>query len=100
MNVSPGFDLHGVFLSMIVRPVLRFLAALLLLAPGVGTPAHAQKGEKDVPAYLRTNSPGVFAAFRPVVAQPSQSTVRIRCGDKKEPVALGTVVGADGWILT
>lgn len=38
------------------------------------------------------------AVFRDVVAQPSQSTVVVRCEGKE--VALGTVVGAEGWILT
>jgi serine protease Do len=47
--------------------------------------------------YQRSNS-RVLAAFRKVVARPSRSTVRVKCGGKA--VALGTVVGADGWILT
>jgi serine protease Do len=33
-----------------------------------------------------------------MVAKPSQSTVRVRCGERD--VALGTIVGSDGWILT
>jgi serine protease Do len=37
-------------------------------------------------------------AFDPVVAKPSVSTVRVRCDGKD--VALGTVTGANGWILT
>jgi serine protease Do len=62
--------------------------ALLLLAGGV---ARAQdSGFKS--------SPKVLEAFRPVVARPSQSTAVVRCDGKD--VALGTVVGADGWILT
>jgi serine protease Do len=39
-----------------------------------------------------------MAAFREVVAEPSYSTVRIVTNGKE--VALGAVVGADGWILT
>jgi len=74
------------------------LAALLSLGPGAA-PAHAEPRDKDgISPNLHTNSPQVLAAFRPVVAQPSASTVRVRCG--KSVVALGTVVGADGWILT
>ena len=58
--------------------------------------ARAQLGDDtSVGRYLRT-SPKVLAAFRKVVAEPSQSTVRIRCAGKN--VALGTVVGAKGWI--
>jgi serine protease Do len=37
-------------------------------------------------------------AFRAVVAKPGQSTVRLQCDGKD--VALGTVVGPDGWVLT
>ncbi|HBO43979.1 MAG TPA: hypothetical protein DD670_08615, partial [Planctomycetaceae bacterium] len=40
----------------------------------------------------------VKAAFREVVAKAAKCVVRIRC-DKKD-VALGTIVGPDGWILT
>src|SRR5262249_2531330 len=39
-----------------------------------------------------------LAAFREVVAKPRKSLVRIQCDDKD--VALGTVVAADGWVLT
>jgi hypothetical protein len=57
---------------------------------GVG-PAQAQR------ATLK-NDRAVLAAFRSVVAKPSQSTVRILCDGKD--AALGTVVAADGWIVT
>jgi serine protease Do len=49
-------------------------------------------------AQQRKSSPAVLAAFKPVVAGPAESTVRVLCGGKE--TALGTVVGADGWILT
>src|SRR5947209_15600840 len=65
------------------------LAALLCLPP---CPALAQLDE------LRKASPKVFAAFRDVIAKPSKSLVRIQCDDKD--VALGTVVAADGLVLT
>ena len=44
------------------------------------------------------SSPEVLSAFHAVVAKPSQSAVRVQCGDQN--VALGTIVGPDGWILT
>ena len=44
------------------------------------------------------NNPRVLAAFRPVVALARASTVSVRCDGKE--VALGTVVEANGWILT
>jgi serine protease Do len=43
-------------------------------------------------------SPKLLAAFREVVAEPARGTLRVLCGGKE--VALGTVVGADGWVLT
>lgn len=46
----------------------------------------------------QTKSPQIVGLFRDVVAKPSQSTVRVLVADKE--VALGTVVSADGWILT
>src|SRR5262249_39684697 len=68
------------------------LAALLLLAQA--TPVLAQRRSS---APIR-NSPAVVAAFRNVVAKPSESTVRILCDDNES--ALGTIVAADGWIIT
>ena len=66
------------------------LCGALLLA----SPALAQRGRDDYPK----SSPKVMAAFRDVVAAPSNSTVRVLVEGKD--VAFGTVVGADGWILT
>jgi serine protease Do len=47
--------------------------------------------------YLRSHST-VTTAFREVVATPSKSTVRVLVGGKQ--AALGTIVDADGFILT
>lgn len=44
------------------------------------------------------NHPTVLAAFRDVVKLPSMCTVRVFCGGKQ--VACGTIVDADGLILT
>jgi serine protease Do len=46
----------------------------------------------------QTKSPQIVGLFREVVAKPSQSTVRVKVADKD--AALGTIVSADGWILT
>lgn len=51
-------------------------------------PVHGQQGK----------NPQILQAFRPVVAKPSQSTVRV-LADGKE-AALGVVISPDGWILT
>lgn len=42
----------------------------------------------------------VLAAFRDVVSAPSKSTVQIYSDGQKEPSALGTIVDANGYILT
>jgi len=67
------------------------LAALVLLLHQAG-PVSAQSDTSS------RNSPAVLAAFRNVVARPSESTVRVLCDDKE--AALGTIVSADGWIVT
>jgi serine protease Do len=56
-----------------------------------------QGDDDDFPEYQRTNA-RVMAAFRQAVAAAAPSTVRIRCDG--QDAALGTIVGADGWILT
>jgi serine protease Do len=78
-----------------MRTTARFLASLAILLAGLGLvgPAAGQ----DVRDFLR-GGPKVLAAFRPVVAHPSDSAVRVRSGGRD--VALGAVVGADGWIIT
>jgi serine protease Do len=72
------------------RLALTAAACLGLLLPAA---ARAQKKED-----LTKNSPQVLAAYREVVAKARQSTVKVRCDGKD--VALGTVVGAGGWVLT
>jgi serine protease Do len=69
------------------------LALVALFGLGLCGPASAQ----NVRDFLR-DGPKVREAFRPVVNHPSASAVRVRCGGKD--VALGTIVGADGWIIT
>src|SRR5215472_9824634 len=74
-----------------MRSRMAFVSAALVLA-GAGV-LLAQ----DVGGVLRSG-PKVLHAFRPVVSGPSHSAVRVRSAGKD--VALGTVVGADGWVLT
>jgi serine protease Do len=57
---------------------------------GAALPVGAQEFQKS--------SPAMYAAFRTVVARPSESTVRVLCDGKD--AALGTVLTDDGWILT
>ncbi|WP_145062121.1 S1C family serine protease [Adhaeretor mobilis] len=51
-----------------------------------------------VPRWRLADGPHVRAAFRDVVRNASHSTARVRSDGKQ--VALGSIVGADGWILT
>src|ERR1019366_7118818 len=60
------------------------LALFLIIAP-------------SLPAQ-QTKSPQIVSLFRDVVAKPSQCTVRVKVAGKD--AALGTIVSADGWILT
>lgn len=72
------------------------LATLLLAGLSIAVPATAQ-AQPALADYLRTN-PKFLQTFRTVVADASQSTVRIRSAGKD--VALGVIVDSDGWILT
>ncbi len=69
------------------------IAICMLIA---AAPAMAQRGGR-MGSILRDGR-DVKTAFRSVVASANQSTVRVRSGGRD--VAFGTVVGADGWILT
>ncbi len=73
---------------------LLFAAGLCLCIVTPAARAQTRGNFED----LFKNGPKVMAAFRDVVAKASRSTVRVRCDGKD--VALGTVVGADGYILT
>ena len=69
------------------------LAAALTLVVVARAPAQPRFSPDDT----RTG-PKVLAAFRPVVAGPRASVVRVKADGKD--AALGTVVAADGFILT
>jgi serine protease Do len=56
------------------------------------------KGESVQPVLPGRNGPDVKGPFRQVVQAANQCVVRVKC-DAKD-VALGTIVGPDGWILT
>lgn len=65
----------------------RLLAVAVLLA-AFAVPASAQLSRDSK----------LLAPFKPVVAKAAESTVRIKCDDKD--CVLGTIVDADGYILT
>ena len=59
-----------------------------------------EQSQKPVanPKKNQKNNPEILAAFRPAIVKASHSTVRVM-GDGKE-VALGAIIGPDGWVLT
>ena len=56
------------------------------------------KGESIAVVLPSRNGPDVKAVFRQVVKDANQCVVRVQCDG--QDVALGTIVGPDGWILT
>jgi serine protease Do len=88
------FGLGSLFQAIVPSSRIAALvgSGLLLLVP---TQARADK--VTYPPESR-NYKKILDLFQSVVAQPSQSTVCVRCGQKQ--VALGTIVAPDGWILT
>ncbi len=81
-----------------IRAAHWLLLTAALCASLTGTPVRAQEKQKDNRAEVLRSSPQILAAFREVVAGPSQCTVRVCCDGKD--AALGTIVGPNGWILT
>jgi serine protease Do len=73
------------------------LLAFVWLALSASSRATAQERSRRY-ANQQKSSPGVLSAFRAVVDKSRLSTVRVQCNG--QDVALGTVVGPDGWILT
>jgi serine protease Do len=71
--------------------------ALLVSLPARGQTPRQDRARNDQAMGFKQN-PRVVAAFDAVVARPARSVVRVRCDGKD--VALGTIVAADGWILT
>lgn len=51
-----------------------------------------------IPTSSLTDGPQVRSAFRDTVAEAAKATVSVRCDGKQ--VALGGIVGCDGWVIT
>lgn len=99
------------------RRLLATLVAALLLTLGAAAPTRAQEEAPAdpsieplrqafadaleriwAPTSLLTDGPRMRAAFREVVTDARPATVSVRAGGRQ--VALGGVVGPDGWVLT
>ena len=79
------------------KKLLLFAIVCSLAILSTTPPAFAQRGRGQSEPAPRT-SPKFLKAFHDSVTDASRSTVRILCDDKE--VALGTIVDADGWIVT
>jgi serine protease Do len=78
---------------------LAFVASALLAGRAPAQDIRINPGrDDDARARALRTSPQTLAAFRPAVAKVAQSVVRVMSDGKS--VALGTVVQADGHILT
>lgn len=96
--------------------LVRALLAALVVGSALPLAAQQESGEDEnpleearrrlqdavqriaIPRSRLTDGPHVRAAFREGVSGPSRATVRVRSG--RRDVALGGIVGPDGWILT
>jgi S1-C subfamily serine protease len=76
--------------------VLASAAFLLFVAPAMAQRGGGGGGRNNEPP-TRANAQ-FLKAFHDSTVEASQSTVRVLCDDKE--VALGTIVGPEGWILT
>jgi len=76
------------------RGVMAAVVAMCLLS----TSAARAQFSPPVQADLLRNNPKIIKLFKSVVADPSESTVRVKSNDKD--AALGTIVAADGWVIT
>jgi serine protease Do len=74
------------------------LAATLFVAPLALAQRAPGRPARDDSATGFKENPRVLAAFHDAVAGPSKSVVRVRADNKD--VALGTVISADGLLLT
>jgi serine protease Do len=79
---------------MNTHAAIRTLLVLILSLPAA---AQSTRPTRDNPSSFRTNA-RLLTAFKQAVAAPSRSVVRVLADDNE--VALGTVVAADGYILT
>jgi serine protease Do len=81
----------------------RIFTVLLLAISTAAASAQSNAPRRPGAAPAREPSgfkqnPQVISAFKDVVVKPGQSVVRVRSNAKD--VALGTIVAADGWVLT
>lgn len=90
------------------KPSVAVMVALALASSAMAQEGDAldQAGEafRDamrrvlIPTSSLTDGPQVRRAFRDTVAEAAEATVEVRVDDQQ--VALGGIVGGDGWVLT
>jgi serine protease Do len=84
--------------AVVKRAVVEFLMKRTLTSMVMVLLVTAGAGAQPATADLQRSSPKILTAFRDVVEQPSQYTVRVRADGKD--AALGIIVEPDGWVLT
>jgi serine protease Do len=82
---------------LILVSILASFSTVASAQPRIRGVDRAQINRDDKITGFKEN-PRMLAAFHDVVAAPSRSVVRVRCDNRD--VALGTIVGSDGWIIT
>ncbi|HYW79589.1 MAG TPA: trypsin-like peptidase domain-containing protein, partial [Thermoguttaceae bacterium] len=96
---GPLFDLEGKVIGINSRignsPTLNFHVPVDIFHENWDRLVNSEAWETHLPGR---DSDAVKAAFREVIAEAARCAVRIRCNGSD--VALGTIVGPDGWILT
>ena len=96
---GPLFDLQGKVIGINSRignsPTLNFHVPVDVYLDNWDRLVGSESWQKILPGR---DSDEVKVAFRDVIANAARCAVRIKCGNKD--VALGTIVGPDGWILT
>ncbi|HEY4329515.1 MAG TPA: hypothetical protein VGN88_07250, partial [Phycisphaerae bacterium] len=80
-----------------IRPPI-FMAAVAMIAVGIASIVHSQM----VTPGQTKSSAAIRQTFAASARSAAQSTVRVKVKDAGESraAALGTVLSADGWILT
>jgi serine protease Do len=61
-------------------------------------PAQQVERQRPAPRELSKDAEGLKAAFAEIIRPAAEGTLTVLCDDKA--AALGTIVGADGWIIT
>src|SRR5262249_8747847 len=88
----------GSAMRLMTAQLRRWLIALVALAAVAPVQAQPRGGGRRIDPETTMAGPALKAAFHDATTAARRSTARVRLDGKD--AALGTVVGADGWVLT